>query len=67
MPRLSEVVAGTARGRADQQEVTFFSNNEGTGLQFAAVGALVLERLREHPDRGVKTMPLEWFLQDIPD
>ena len=66
-PLLSEVVAGTARGRAGQQEVTFFSNNEGTGLQFAAVGALILERLREHPDPGVKTMPLDWFLQDIPD
>ncbi|MCH8198574.1 MAG: ornithine cyclodeaminase family protein [Chloroflexi bacterium] len=66
-PLLSEVVSGTARGRGDRQEVTFFSNNEGTGLQFAAVGALVLERLREHPDPGVKTLPIEWFLQDIPD
>ena len=64
---LSEVVAGTARGRAGDQEVTFFSNNEGTGLQFAAVGALVLQRLREHADPGVKTLPLDWFLQDIPD
>jgi ornithine cyclodeaminase/alanine dehydrogenase-like protein (mu-crystallin family) len=37
-PLLSEVVAGHQRGRAGTKEVTFFSNNEGTGLQFAAVG-----------------------------
>ena len=66
-PLLSEVVAGKQRGRADRREVTFFSNNEGTGLQFAAVGKVILDSLEERGDVGVKTMPLEWFLQDMPD
>jgi ornithine cyclodeaminase/alanine dehydrogenase-like protein (mu-crystallin family) len=64
---LSEVVAGKQRGRADRREVTFFSNNEGTGLQFAAVGKVILDSLEELGDAGVHTMPLEWFLQDMPD
>ena len=66
-PLLSEVVAGKQRGRASDREVTFFSNNEGTGLQFAAVASVVLRKLEEQADPGVKTLPLEWFLQDIPD
>jgi alanine dehydrogenase len=66
-PLLSEVVAGKQRGRADDREVTFFSNNEGTGLQFAAVGSVILNKVLEKGDPGVKTLPLEWFLQDIPD
>ena len=66
-PLLSDVIAGKARGRADDREITFFSNNEGTGIQFAAVGAVILARLQQEGDEGVKRIPLEWFLQDIPD
>lgn len=46
-PLLSEVIVGKARRRANDQEITFFSNNEGTGIQFAAVGSVILSRLRE--------------------
>lgn len=66
-PLLSEVIAGKARGRTNDKEITFFSNNEGTGIQFAAVGFAILERLRKDGDDGVKKLPLDWFLQDIPD
>ena len=44
-PLLSEVVTGRHRGRVASNEVTFFSNNEGKGLQFAAVGSVILDRL----------------------
>lgn len=66
-PLLSQVVAGKARGRANQEEITFFSNNEGTGVQFAAVGGLILRRLIEEGGHAVKTIPPDWFLQDIPN
>lgn len=66
-PLLSQVVAGKARGRTSDREITFFSNNEGTGIQFAAVGALVLRRLLEEEGQSGKAVPLDWFLQDIPN
>jgi len=66
-PLLSQVIAGKARGRADDQEITFFSNNEGTGVQFAAVGGLILRRLVEEGAQEGKTIPRDWFFQDIPD
>jgi len=66
-PLLSEVIAGKARGRANEREITFFSNNEGTGVQFAAVGGLILRRLVEEGAQGGKTIPQEWFFQDIPN
>jgi len=66
-PLLSQVIAGKARGRASEREITFFSNNEGTGVQFAAVGGLILRRLVEEGGGPEKAIPLDWFLQDIPD
>ena len=66
-PLLSAVVAGKARGRSNESEITFFSNNEGTGIQFASVGSVILSRLQQEGDAGVKKVPLDWFLQDIPD
>lgn len=66
-PLLSEVIVGKARGRVNPREITFFSNNEGTGIQFAAAGAIVLSRLKERGFEGVKAVPLDWFLQGIPD
>jgi hypothetical protein len=66
-PLLSEVIVGKATGRTDDRQITFFSNNEGTGIQFAAAGTVVLSRLKERGFEGVKNIPLDWFLQQIPD
>ena len=66
-PLLSEVIVGKAKGRTDDRQITFFSNNEGTGIQFAAVGSVILSKLGENGFAGVKSIPLDWFLQDIPD
>lgn len=47
-PELGEVIAGKARKRVSDNEITFFCNNVGFGAQFAALGgkafALATER-----------------------
>jgi ornithine cyclodeaminase/alanine dehydrogenase-like protein (mu-crystallin family) len=67
MPLLSDVILGKAAGRTSAHQVTYFSNNEGTGIQFASAGAAVLERLAARDFAGVAKAPLAWFVQDIRD
>lgn len=67
MPLLSDVILGSAPGRTSDDQVTYFSNNEGTGIQFASAGAAVLERLAARGFAGVARAPLAWFVQDIRD
>jgi alanine dehydrogenase len=43
---LADVVAGRAPRRTSDHEITLHDNNTGMGIQFAAVGSLVLERAR---------------------
>jgi ornithine cyclodeaminase/alanine dehydrogenase-like protein (mu-crystallin family) len=60
---LSELCAGSAKGRTSPEQKTYFANNEGHGVQFSAAGAFVLKRAKE---RGMgRELPTEWFLQDI--
>lgn len=60
---LGELCAGHARGRVNNEQKTYFANNEGHGVQFSVAGAFLLNRARE---RGVgRQLPSEWFLQDI--
>jgi len=62
-PDLGQLVAGLAPGRAHRDEVTCFVNNVGLGLQFAATGALVLEKARA---QGLgHTLPDDWFSEDV--
>ena len=44
-------------------EITFFVNNVGIGLQFAAAGALVLERAEKAGAGHV--LPDDWFTEDV--
>ena len=67
MPLLSDVILGNAPGRTSDNQITYFSNNEGTGIQFASAGAAVLERLAQRNFAGVAKVPLAWFLEDIRD
>jgi ornithine cyclodeaminase/alanine dehydrogenase-like protein (mu-crystallin family) len=66
-PRLAEVLGGRAPGRENDQQITFFSNNDGNGLCFTALGELVLRRIGERGDEGINQVPLDWFLESIPD
>jgi ornithine cyclodeaminase/alanine dehydrogenase-like protein (mu-crystallin family) len=67
MPLLSDVILGNASGRTTRNQITYFSNNEGTGIQFASAGAAVLECLAQRNFSGVAKVPLAWFLEDIRD
>jgi ornithine cyclodeaminase/alanine dehydrogenase-like protein (mu-crystallin family) len=65
LPTLAELVAGRATGRTSPQEVTYFHNIPGAGVQFAAVGARVYQLARER--EAGSHIPTEWFTQDIRD
>lgn len=61
---LPDVLLGKFPGRGNESEITAFSN-EGTGVQFAAIA---LKAYEETKRRGLGTkLPLEWFLEDIPN
>jgi len=57
---LGDLVNGKCRGRRDDQEVTFFKNNTGMGIQFAATARKMYEKAKE---KGLGTeLPLELFM-----
>lgn len=65
LPTLTSLVTGQVEQRRNSREVTFFWNVPGSGMHFAAVGAILYEKARE---QGVgQEIPTEWFLQDIRD
>ncbi|MEU6655813.1 hypothetical protein ABZ904_42245 [Streptomyces sp. NPDC046900] len=63
--RLDAVLAGRARARDDDRQVTFSERGNIQGAQFHALAPIVYERARE---RGLgHEIPREWLLQDIRD
>jgi len=62
-PEICDLIAGKAPSRIDDKQVTFFLNNVGTGVQFAAMGYCAYKGARE---KGLgREIPSEWFMQDI--
>jgi alanine dehydrogenase len=60
---LADLIVGRAPGRSNDDQITCFVNNLGLGLQFAAIGALVLEQARRS---GVgRELPGEWFSETV--
>jgi ornithine cyclodeaminase/alanine dehydrogenase-like protein (mu-crystallin family) len=60
---LADLAAGRAQGREGAGEITCFVNNVGLGLQFAAVGSLVLRKARA---QGVgQELPRNWFSESV--
>jgi alanine dehydrogenase len=59
---LGELLLGRIPGRTNRDQITLFANNTGMGLQFAAVGAHVLQ-LAEEKNLG-HVIPTEWFLEE---
>jgi alanine dehydrogenase len=58
---LEDVVGGKTLGRSKPEDITVFLNLGGLGVQFAAAGAVVLERARE---LGLgRELPGEWFTE----
>ncbi|MBI4525602.1 MAG: ornithine cyclodeaminase family protein [Deltaproteobacteria bacterium] len=62
VPDLADLLSGRSRGRINDQEITVHMNNSFS-LQFAAVGAKVLELARQQ--RLGRELPTDWFLQDV--
>jgi ornithine cyclodeaminase/alanine dehydrogenase-like protein (mu-crystallin family) len=62
-PTLPELIAGRAKGRGSDDEVTCFVNNLGLGYQFAAVGALLYCKAKE--SGAGRELPTDWFTQDV--
>jgi alanine dehydrogenase len=62
-PEICDLIAGKAPSRTTDQQITFFLNNVGTGVQFAAMGYCAYKGAKE---KGLgKEIPTDWFLQDI--
>jgi alanine dehydrogenase len=57
---LGDLLTGRCRGRKDDQEITFFKNNTGMGIQFAATARKMYEKAKE---KGLGTeLPLDLFM-----
>ena len=62
-PDLSDIVSGREPGRSNDDDITCFVNNIGLGLQFAAVGALIMDKVKS---LGFgKELPGEWFTESV--
>jgi ornithine cyclodeaminase/alanine dehydrogenase-like protein (mu-crystallin family) len=62
-PLYVDVVSGKARGRTSCDQITQYRPVGNWGLQFSSIGAVVYRRAKE---QGLgRTLPTEWFLQDI--
>lgn len=62
-PDLTDLVSGRESGRNNKDEVTCFVNNIGLGLQFAALGALILDKAKESGNGN--ELPDEWFSESV--
>ena len=62
-PHLADVIAGRSNGRTTADQVSFFNNHGSQGVQFASVGAKVLELAKA---AGIgKELPIDWFVEDV--
>ncbi|OIQ91219.1 alanine dehydrogenase [mine drainage metagenome] len=62
-PNLAQLVAGKVPGRSRREDITCFVNNIGIGLQFAAAGALVLDKAGA---AGLgQELPDDWFSESV--
>ena len=62
-PEISDLLVGRVPGRTSDKQITFFLNNVGTGVQFAAMGYSAYRAAKE---KGLgREIPTDWFLQDI--
>ena len=62
-PEICDLIAGKVPSRTNDRQVTFFLNNVGTGVQFAAMGYCAYKAAKE---KGLgHEIPSEWFMQNI--
>lgn len=62
-PEICDLIAGKVPSRTSDRQISFFLNNVGTGVQFAAMGYCAYKAAKEN---GMgHEIPSEWFMQDI--
>ena len=62
-PEICDLIAGKVPSRTDEHQITYFLNNVGTGVQFAAMGYCAYSGAKQ---QGLgHEIPSEWFMQDI--
>lgn len=62
-PEICDLIAGKVASRTSEKQISFFLNNVGTGVQFAAMGYCAYKAAKE---KGLgHEIPSEWFMQDI--
>jgi ornithine cyclodeaminase/alanine dehydrogenase-like protein (mu-crystallin family) len=64
-PDFADLVTGKCQGRTGRDQVTFYRNVGNQGLQFSSVGGFVYAQAVK-AGKG-RSIPTEWFLQDIRD
>jgi ornithine cyclodeaminase/alanine dehydrogenase-like protein (mu-crystallin family) len=62
-PEICDLIAGKSPSRTNDKQISFFLNNVGTGVQFAAMGYCAYKGAKEK--RMGHELPSEWFMQDI--
>ncbi|HEX2933266.1 MAG TPA: ornithine cyclodeaminase family protein [Candidatus Binatia bacterium] len=61
-PEICDLIAGKVPGRTNDQQISYFLNNVGTGVQFAAMGYCAFSGAKA---QGLgHEIPSEWFMQD---
>ena len=63
VPDLADLASGREPGRTRDEEITCFVNNIGSGLQFVAMGALILDKARSM--KAGRELPDEWFTESV--
>ena len=64
-PDFCDLVYGRAKGRTRDDQISFYHNMGNQGLQFASVAGLVYRKAKG--EQGIRSIPTEWFVQDIRD
>jgi alanine dehydrogenase len=65
LPLFADLARRNVPGRTNDHEITFYANTGNQGLQFAAVGGLMYRNALAR--RAGRTLPTDWFVQDIRD
>ena len=56
---IGDVFSGKSKVRHKPDEIIYYKNNSGLGMQFAAAGAVIYERMKDLPNN--REIPPEWL------
>ena len=60
---LADLASGKIPVRQSPKEIAFYHSNSASGIQFAAVGYIALQRIKE--SGGARELPDDWFQTDL--